>query len=387
MKSSSIELSGVPFADLHSQYLSIKEDIDAAIADVIRTSAFIRGPYVERFEEDFAAAVGARHCVSCANGTDSLYIAMRGIGIKPGDEVITTAHSWISTSETITQSGANVVFCDTDRDTYTIDPAQIEAHITPRTVGIIPVHLYGQPADMLAIMAIAKKHSLWVIEDCAQAHLARIDGRMVGTFGDAASYSFYPGKNLGAMGDAGAITTNDSSLADRMAMFARHGGLTKGDHQMEGINSRMDGLQAAILSVKLPYLLDWTTRRQEIAKEYGKRLEGIPGLSVPMVAVGREHVYHLYVVEHAHRDELAMYLNSQGIQTSINYPVSLPFLPAYRRLQHRQDEFPNAFHQQSCVLSLPIYPELSVRNVQMIASKVTEFARKIIVPSNSNDND
>ena len=241
----------VPFADLHAQYLSIRTEIDVAIAEVIRTSAFIRGPFVERFERAFAEAVGVSHCVSCANGTDSLYIAMHALGVKPGDEVIAPAHSWISTTETITQAGGNVVFCDTEPATFTIDPAQIEAKITTRTVGIIAVHLFGQPADMDPIMAIARKHGLWVIEDCAQAHMARYKGRRVGTFGQAASFSFYPGKNLGAMGDAGAVLTPDADLARRMAMFARHGGLTKGDHQIEGINSRLDGLQAAVLSVKL----------------------------------------------------------------------------------------------------------------------------------------
>src|SRR4051812_31237970 len=199
----------VPYADLHLQYQSIKSEIDAAVAAVIRDSAFIRGPYVNAFEREFAAAVDASHCISCANGTDALYIAMAALKVKPGDEVITTAHSWISTSAMITHAGATPVFCDTDARTFTIDPAAIEGAITPRTVGIIPVHLYGQPADMEAIMAIARKHGLWVIEDCAQAHLARYKGRQVGTFGAAATYSFYPGKNLGAMGDAGAVVTND----------------------------------------------------------------------------------------------------------------------------------------------------------------------------------
>ena len=364
----------VPFADLHAQYLAIKQPIDAAIADVIRTSAFIRGPFVQRFEEEFAAAVGARHCVSCANGTDSLYIAMHALGVKPGDEVITTAHSWISTSETITQAGGSVVFCDTDTNTYTIDPAQIEAHITPRTVGIIPVHLYGQPADMTAIMAIAKKHKLWVIEDCAQAHLARVDGQRVGSFGDAASYSFYPGKNLGAMGDAGAVTTNDQALADRMGMFARHGGLTKGDHQIEGINSRLDGLQAAILSVKLPHLASWTARRQEIAASYNTLLADIGGLTLPTVAPGREHVYHLYVVQHAKRDALARHLADRGIQTSINYPVALPFVPAYARLGHTQQQFPNAFARQSRILSLPIFPEMTKLQLDAVALAFRSFS-------------
>src|ERR1700733_2017849 len=242
----------VPFADLQLQYQAIKDEIDAAIAAVIRDNAFIRGPYVDAFEREFAGAVDARHCVSCANGTDALYLAMAALQVKPGDEVITTAHSWISTSAMITHAGASVVFADTDGATFTIDPAAIEAAITPRTVGIIPVHLYGQPADMDAIMAIATRHKLWVVEDCAQAHLARYRGQQVGSFGTVATFSFYPGKNLGAMGDAGAVVTNDRALAERMATLARHGGLVKHQHRIEGINSRLDGMQAAILSTKLP---------------------------------------------------------------------------------------------------------------------------------------
>src|SRR3979411_2346379 len=244
----------VPFADLQLQYQNIKGEIDGAIAAVIQDNAFIRGPYVDAFEREFADTVEIKHCVSCANGTDALYLAMAALKVRPGDEVITTAHSWISTAAMITHAGATPVFCDTDGATFTIDPAAIEAAITPRTVGIISVHLYGQPADMGAIMAIARRHGLWVIEDCAQAHLARYKGQQVGTFGEAATYSFYPGKNLGAMGDAGAIVTNRADLAERMAMLARHGGLTKHQHQIEGINSRLDGLQAAILSATLPHL-------------------------------------------------------------------------------------------------------------------------------------
>lgn len=363
----------VPFADLHAQYLSIKDGIDAAIADVIRTSAFIRGPYVQRFEEEFAAAMRLKHCVSCANGTDSLYIAMHGLGVSPGDEVIAPAHSWISTTETITQAGGNVVFCDTDRHTYTIDPAQIEARITPRTVGIIPVHLYGQSADMGAIMAIARKHKLWVIEDCAQAHLAQWNGQQIGTFGDAASFSFYPGKNLGAMGDAGAVCTNDSALAQRMGMFARHGGLTKGDHQIEGINSRLDGLQAAVLSVKLPHLAGWTRRRQELAANYQLLLKDIEGLGTPHIAPGREHVFHLYVIQHEKRDALARHLNNLGIQTVVSYPKSLPFLPAYARLGHQSADFPNAFRNESRILSIPIFPEMSQAQQEVVAEAIKSF--------------
>lgn len=365
--------SPVPFADLYAQYLTIKPGIDAAIEDVIRNSAFIRGSYVQKFEEEFASAIGTRNCVSCANGTDALYIAMHALGVKPGDEVIAPAHSWISTTETITQAGATVVFCDTDPDTFTIDPAQIEAKITSRTVGIIPVHLYGQPAEMDSIMAIAAKRGLWVLEDCAQAHLACYKGKMVGTFGAAASFSFYPGKNLGAMGDAGAVVTNDDALAARMAMFARHGGLTKGDHLIEGINSRLDGLQAAVLSVKLPHLAKWTTRRQEVATEYNQLLSGIDSLVLPEVAEGREHVWHLYVVRHPERDALAKHLSVRGIQTVINYPVALPFLPAYKRFGHRPEDFPVAYGHQSQILSLPIYPEITAEQMLSVSDALRAF--------------
>ncbi|MGJ7915479.1 DegT/DnrJ/EryC1/StrS family aminotransferase [Massilia sp. LXY-6] len=364
----------IPIADLYAQYLSIKDDIDAAIAAVIAESAFIRGPYVERFEREFASALDIPHCVSCANGTDALYIALHALGVEPGMEVITSAHSWISTSESITQAGGKVVFCDTDRDTFTIDPAQIEAKITPRTVGIIPVHLYGQPADMDAVMAIARKYHLWVIEDCAQGHLAQYKGRTVGTFGNAATFSFYPGKNLGAMGDAGAIVTADAQLAERMAIYARHGGLFKGDHQIEGINSRLDGLQAAILSVKLPHLPAWTRARQQWAAAYGETLSGAEGLTLPMTAEGREHVYHLYVVRHPERAALAAYLQEAGIQTVVNYPVALPFLPAYRRYKHASHEFPNAYANQSTILSLPLFPEMTNAQQQRVVNAIKRFS-------------
>jgi dTDP-4-amino-4,6-dideoxygalactose transaminase len=364
----------VPFADLHAQYLSLQTALDAAMAEVIRTSTFIRGPFVDRFEAEFAQAIGVPHCVSCANGTDSLYVAMHALGVKPGDEIIAPAHSWISTTETITQAGATVVFCDTEAATFCIDPSQIEARITPRTVGIIPVHLYGQPCDMDTIMAIAERHGLWVLEDCAQSHLARYKGRTVGTFGSAASFSFYPGKNLGAMGDAGAAVTADAELAERMAMFARHGGLKKGEHRIEGINSRLDGLQAAVLSVKLPHLAAWTRRRQAIAAEYDRRLRDIPGVTVPPVAPGREHVYHLYVVRHEQRDALAAHLASRGIQTVINYPLALPFVPAYARLKHTAADFPIAHRNQSRILSLPIYPEMTALQIDAVVDGVCSFS-------------
>lgn len=364
----------IPFVDLHAQYLSIKNEIDYVINDVIQKSLFVRGPYVNKFEQMFAEMMERKYCVSCANGTDSLYIAMVALGVKPGDEVIAPAHSWISTTETITQAGGKVVFCDTDADTFTIDPKDIEAKITPNTVGIIPVHLYGQSADMDAIMEIANKYKLWVIEDCAQAHLARYKGKLVGSFGSIASFSFYPGKNLGAMGDAGALLTNDHKLAEKMLMFCRHGGLVKNDHRIEGINSRMDGLQAAILSVKLPHLQKWTRQRQERASTYTKLLKNNKEVGAPFVANNREHVWHLYVLKHENRDELAEHLNKNGVQTVINYPVALPFLPAYERFEHKSTDFPNAFKNQSRVISLPLFPEISDDSQKYIIDLINSFS-------------
>jgi dTDP-4-amino-4,6-dideoxygalactose transaminase len=364
----------VPYADLQLQYQTIKSEIDAAIAAVIRDNAFIRGPYVDAFEREFAAAVDIRHCVSCANGTDALFLALAALKVQPGDEVITTAHSWISTSAMITHAGANVVFADTDDSTFTIDPAAIEAAITPRTVGIIPVHLYGQSADMDAIMAIAHSHGLWVIEDCAQAHLARYKGRQVGTFGVAATYSFYPGKNLGAMGDAGAVVTNDGVLAEHLTMLARHGGLTKHQHHIEGINSRLDGLQAAILSAKLPHLPQWTKARQDAAGVYDAGLNQIEDVVVPAVAPEREHVYHLYTIQHPRRDALAAHLNANGVQTAINYPTALPFLAAYSRLKHRPEQFPNAHRQQARILSLPMFAEITAEQQRTVINLIREFS-------------
>lgn len=361
----------VPFVDLHAQYLTIKPEIDAAIQDVIATSAYIRGPHVDTFEKLWSEALGLKHCVSCANGTDALYIAMRGLGLKPGDEVITTAHSWIATTETITQAGGKVVFTDTDYDTFNLDAAQIESKITQRTVGIIPVHLYGQPADMDAIMAVARKHKLWVIEDCAQSHLARYKGRLVGTFGNAATFSFYPGKNLGAYGDAGCIVTNDDKLADWCATFARHGG--KGEHVMEGVNSRLDGLQAAILNVKVPHLQKWTQARRKIAACYNELLAGVGDLVLPKVAPDRDHVYHLYVIRTEKRDALKKFLGDAGIGTVLNYPKALPFYPAYSYLGHRPADFPVAYASQSRILSLPIFPELSQGMQHHVADTIKKF--------------
>ncbi len=361
----------VPFVDLHAQYLSIQDEIDAAIRAVIADSAFIRGPHVEGFERAWAETLGVKHCVSCANGTDALLIAMRALGVKPEDEVITTAHTWISTSAMITQAGGRVVFCDVDPVTFTIDPAEIEARLTPRTVGIIPVHLYGQPADMDPIMVVARRHGLWVIEDCSQAHLARYKGQLVGTFGNMATFSFYPSKNLGAYGDAGCITTNDDRLADWMAAFARHGG--KNEHLMEAINSRMDGLQAAILNAKIPHLPAWIEARRGVASAYDRLLAGLGDVETPKVGPDRDHVYHLYVIRTDRRDALKAHLAAAEVATVLNYPKALPFYPAYAYLGHTPDDFPVAYRNQSRILSLPIYPEMPLEMIGYVADQIRGF--------------
>jgi dTDP-4-amino-4,6-dideoxygalactose transaminase len=365
----------VPFADLYQQYLNLKPEMDAAIASVIKESSFIRGPHVETFEATFAKAIGTKHCVSAGNGTDTLYIAMRSLGVKPGDEVIVPAMSWISTSETVTQAGATVVFCDLDPKSHTIDIKSLESKVSPRTVGIIPVHLYGQPADMDGVMACASRHNLWVIEDCAQAHLATYKGRTVGAMGIAGSFSFYPGKNLGAMGDAGAIVTNDADLARRMAMLARHGGVVKGVHEIEGINSRLDGLQAAILNVKLPHLVNWTKRRREVAKTYIDALHGLSDLHLPLDAANTEHVYHLFTICHPARDALALHLKNQGIQTVINYPKALPFLPCYAHQEARPEDYPAAFKLQNELLCLPIFAEMTDVQTRQVTDAVRQFCK------------
>jgi dTDP-4-amino-4,6-dideoxygalactose transaminase len=361
----------IPFVDLHAQYLTIKPEIDSAIAEVIAQSAYIRGPHVDAFEEAWARTLGVKRCVSCADGTDAICIALRGLGLKRGDEVITSAHSWISTSEAITAAGGRIVFCDTDEETFTIDPTEIERRITPATVGIVPVHLYGQAADMGAIMAIARKHNLWVLEDCAQAHLAKYDGQCVGTFGNAGTFSFYPGKNLGAYGDAGCVVTNDDRLADWLATFARHGG--KGDHVVAGINSRMDGLQAAILNAKLPHLPVWTQARRLVAALYDELLGDVGDVITPEVGSNRDHVYHLYVIRTENRNVLRKHLSKAGISTVLNYPKALPFFPAYAHLSHVPKDFPVAYFNQSRILSLPMFPEITKAMIDYVVSQMRNF--------------
>lgn len=298
---------------------------------------------------------------------------MKMLGIGYGDEVITVANSWISSAETITQTGARPVFVDIDPEYYSIDEKLIERAITAKTKAIIPVHLHGQAVNMEQIMFIAEKHNLYVIEDCAQSHFTEYNGKRVGTFGIAASFSFYPGKNLGAYGDAGCILTNNSDLAEKCKMYARHGALKKHEHKIEGINSRLDGLQAAILSAKLPYILKWTDERVRCADQYDTLLSNIPQIVIPRRRPNTKHSFHLYVIRVKDREGLSSYLKDRGIETAIHYPTALHNLKAYEYLNYKPDDFPVANAYQSQILSLPIYPELTDDNIEYIASSIRSY--------------
>lgn len=364
----------IPFVDLKSQYQSIKNDIDSAISAVISESAFIGGRFVNSFESAFAKFCGAAHCIGVGNGTDALFIALKVLGIGSGDEVITAANSFVATSEAITMTGASVVFVDINPATYNIDSEKIETKITKKTKAIIPVHLYGQPADINPIFALSKKYGLRVIEDAAQAHGALYKGRYIGTLGDMACFSFYPGKNLGAYGDAGAIVTNNDELALKAKMMANHGRTDKYNHEIEGVNSRLDGLQAAVLETKLKYLAGWIERRRKHAYRYNSYLNNT-SLETPKEINDVFAVYHLYVVrvQGGYRDRLNSFLNANGISTGIHYPSPLPNLKAYRYLNHKEEDFQEATRASREILSLPMYPELRDSQIRYITDKIKDF--------------
>jgi dTDP-4-amino-4,6-dideoxygalactose transaminase len=366
----------VPFVDLNAQYLSIKKEIDTAIQGVIDKTAFIGGEVVAKFENEFAELYGIKHCISVANGTDSLYIIMKMLGIGEGDEVITVANSWISSSETISQTGAKPIFIDIDPIYFSINEKLIETAITSNTKAIMPVHLHGQACNMDAIMEIADKHKLFVIEDCAQSHFSEYKNVRAGLRGVAASFSFYPGKNLGAYGDAGCIITNDDGLAEKFKMYARHGALKKHHHLIEGINSRLDGLQAAVLTAKLPHILKWTDLRIQHAAYYDKVLKDISEITIPVVREQSKHTFHLYVIRAKRRNELAAYLKLKNIETAIHYPTALPNLPAYSYLKHQPSDFPVASQYQHEILSLPIYPEITNGMIEYVADTIKAFYKQ-----------
>ena len=365
----------IPFVDLRAQYRAHKQEIDQAIQSVIDATAFIGGKPVRAFEDAFSRAYGVAHCVGVGNGTDAIYVAMKMLGIGAGDEVITTACTWIATAETITQCGARPVFVDVD-EFFNIDVRAVEAAITTKTRAVIPVHLYGQAAQVDVLSALCQSRGIRLIEDCAQAHFAERLGRRVGTIGDVATFSFYPGKNLGAYGDAGAIITNDEALARNCRTYANHGSLVKHQHLIEGINSRLDGIQAAILSAKLPHILAWTRARVRVAQWYDEKLAGVNQLIRPAVRDGSTHVYHLYVVRVAERDGLREHLTSCGVETGVHYPTPLPFLEAYRYLGHAPGDFPLSERNQAEILSLPIYPEMTEEMVDYVVACIGSFMNR-----------
>ena len=382
----------IPFVDLKTQYESIKDEIDSVISEVISKSAFIGGPYVKSFEESFASFCNVKHCVGVGNGTDALFIALKALGIGQGDEVITAANSFIATSEAITMTEARVVFVDINPQTYNMDHQKLreflekDCNVDDKTgqpvnrqtgkqiKAIIPVHLYGQPADMDFILDIAKKHNLKVVEDAAQAHGAIYKGRTIGSIGDVACFSFYPGKNLGAYGDGGAIVTNDEALAKKARMLANHGRTEKYNHEVEGVNSRLDGLQAAILNVKLKHLSEWSESRRKNAHLYNEYLKDTE-LITPVEIDNVKAVYHLYVVRvnSNSRQRLQDHLKSKGIATGIHYPIALPNLTAYSYLKHSNNDFPEATKASQEILSLPMFPELNESQINYITDKIREF--------------
>ena len=359
----------IPLVDLKAQYATIKTEVDQAIASVIADTAFIAGKYAKKFEEEFAVYAGIKHCIGCGNGTDALELALGAVGVGPGDEVLVPALTWVSSAICATSVGAKPVFVDMLPDLYTMDPSKIEAKITSRTKAIIPVHLYGLPAEMDEIVAIARKHKLAVIEDCAQAHGATYKGRKVGTMGDIACFSFFPGKNLGAYGDAGALCTNDDRLAVKARKIANYGGLVRHEHEFAGRNSRLDGLQGSILSVKLKYLPKWTEDRQRHAATYTSLLADA-GIQLPKIPTGSTHVFHLYVIQIDNRDAVRAKMHERGISAEIHYPVALPFIKAFENLGCKPQDYPVAQRQTSRILSLPIYPELTREMIEYITSNL-----------------
>jgi len=362
----------VPFMDLYAQYLSIKGEIDDAIQQTIKESAYIGAKAVTSFEPAFAGFLGIDHCIACANGTDSLEILLKAFNIGPGDEVIVPAISWISTAEAVSSVGAKPVFVDIGENEFTINTDLIEGKISPSTRAIIPVHLYGQSCDMDAIMQISERYNLIVIEDCAQAHGASWKGMKVGALGHAGSFSFYPGKNLGAYGDAGAMVTRNADVARICRQIANHGQEGKHNHLREGRNSRMDGMQAAILNVKIKHLDSWTRKRQEIAKAYSEKITN-PKFKLPLQKENTEHVFHLYVIRSEDREGLIHLLSKHQIQHAIHYPVALPFLSCYAHFQYQPSDFPISAKYQDRILSVPMFPEMTEAQINHVISVLNDF--------------
>lgn len=370
MKKGSVCMDKIPLVDLKANYESIKEAIDSAIQDVINSSSFIMGKYVQSFEREYSYSTNSKFCISTSNGTASILIALQALGLKPGDEVITVPNTFIATTEAITLIGGKIKFVDVEEKTLLMNHEILENHITKKTKVIIPVHLFGQLADMDKIKEIGDKHNLKIVEDVAQAHFATYKGKQPGYYGDMACYSFFPAKNLGCFGDGGSVTTNNEVYAKKMAMLRDHGRVSKYEHLIEGFNFRMDALQAAILSVKLKYVDRWTNQRRENAKLYNKLLSGI--VQTPYEAPYRKHVYYAYQIMLEKRDEMQKYLEENGISCGVYYPIPLHLQKAYEYLNLKNGAFPVVEDACNKLLALPMYPELNEEQINYICNKIIE---------------
>lgn len=365
----------VPFVDLKAQYETIKTEIQSAIAKVLEKGDFILGEELKLFEEEFANYCGVKYCVGVASGTEALWLALLALGIKEGDEVITAANTFIATALAITMAGAKPVLVDIDPKTYNINPKLIEEKITEKTKAIIPVHLYGQPADMDEINKIAKKYNLFVLEDACQAHGASYKGKRCGSLGHAAAFSFYPAKNLGAYGDGGAVVTNSGEIAEKIRMLRDYGQKEKYRHLVRGYNSRLDTLQAAILRVKLKKLDEWNKKRMKAAEKYNELLKKTEAV-LPERASDRTHVYHLYVIRTKHRNELQKYLEKKGVFTGIHYPIPIHLQPSFAFLKLKRRSFPIAEKYAEKILSLPMFPEITEQQIKYVAAEIKNFYGK-----------
>lgn len=362
----------VPFVDLKAQYAQIRDEINPAIQEVIDKASFVGGPYLRAFEKEFADFCGAKHAIGVSSGTAALHLSLVAYGIGPGDEVITVPNTFIATTEAISISGARSVFVDVDPESYNIDVSKIDGAITPRTKAILPVHLYGQPADMDPILEIAGRHTLTVIEDAAQAHGAEYKGKKVGGLGHVGCFSFYPGKNLGAYGDGGMVVTNDPQVAEKIRLLGNHGRAERNRHTHEGFNYRLDGIQAAILSVKLKHLEDWTARRRHNAQRYNELLQNLD-IITPTEKKIAKHVFHLYIIKSSRRDALAEHLQARGIAVGLHYPIALHLQQAYAHLGYQRGSFPVAERCAEQVLSLPMFAELTEEQIQHVVNGIKEF--------------
>ena len=363
----------VPFLDLKIQYKSLQDELKQALVDVMENTAFAGGPFVARFETDFAAFCGSKYAIGVGNGTDALWLSLLALGVGPGDEVITVPSTFIATAEAISYAGATPVFVDIKEDTYNMDPAKLEKAITKKTKAIIPVHLFGQTADMDPILKVADAHKLPVLEDACQAHGSEYKGKKAGTIGKTGSFSFYPGKNLGAYGEAGAVTTDDPAIADKIKMIRDHGQAKKYYHDVIGWNARMDGFQGAVLGVKLKHLAGWNDARRAHAAQYNKLLAGIPQICLPKEVDYARHIYHIYAIRVAERDKLMAFLGEKGVSCGIHYPVPVHLQKAYAFLNQKEGSFPVAEKCAAEFVSLPMFPELTPEQVEYTAGAITSF--------------